>query len=186
MIANDIQDDRLKVEFNELEEFYTLTTEKITLEIYKENFCIKVYDKAGNLITETGGKTKNEFPTTMDSLPLGFAKDKKNPETYSVESFVLYPGEGIYGLGEGFGSLNKTGKTFGFWHFEGMGNTSGRNYKNIPFFMSTRGYGVYFNESRPITFWVGSREYCKTQVAVEGDLMDYFFFYGPTFKKILS
>lgn len=185
MIANDIRDGQLKVEFNELEEFYTLTTEKITLKIYKENFCIRVYDKKGCLITETGGKTKNEFPTTMDSLPLGFAKDKKNPETYSVESFVLYPGEGIYGLGEGFGSLNKTGKTFGFWHFEGMGNTSGRNYKNIPFFMSTRGYGIYFNESRPITFWVGSREYCKTQVAVEGDLMDYFFFYGPTFKKIL-
>jgi len=185
MISGDIRDVSLIVGFNELDDHYTLTTEKITLEIYKKNFCIKVYDKTGNLITETGGKTKNEFPTTMDSLPLGFAKDKKNPETYSVESFVLYPGEGIYGLGEGFGSLNKTGKTFGFWHFEGMGNTSGRNYKNIPFFMSTRGYGVYFNESRPITFWVGSREYCKTQVAVEGDLMDYFFFYGPTFKKIL-
>ncbi len=57
MIADDIQDDRLKVEFNELEEFYTLTTEKITLELYKKNFCIKVYDKAGNLITETGGKS---------------------------------------------------------------------------------------------------------------------------------
>ncbi len=122
MIVGDIRDPRIKAGFTELEECYVLTTEKITLEIYKEDFCIQVYDKAGNLITETGGKTKNEFPTTMDSLPLGFAKDKKHPETYSVESFVLYPGERIYGLGEGFGPLDKTGKTsvppkwsFGTW-----------------------------------------------------------------------
>ncbi|MBW1812953.1 MAG: hypothetical protein JRJ39_04545, partial [Deltaproteobacteria bacterium] len=72
---------------------------------------------------------------------------------------MLYPGEGIYGLGEHFGPLNKVGKTYAFWNFEGVGNTSGRVYKNIPFFMSTRGYGIFVNESRPITFWVGSREY---------------------------
>jgi len=186
MIAGNIQDSSLKIEYNELDDRYRLSTKKITLEVFKENFCIRVYDKAGNLITETGGKTKNEFPTTMDSFPLGFAKEKTCKETFAVESFVNYPGESIYGLGEGFNSVNKMGKTFGFWHFEGMGNTSGRNYKNIPFFMSTQGYGIFFNESRPITFWVGSREYCKTQVAVEGDLIDYYFFYGPSFKEILN
>jgi alpha-D-xyloside xylohydrolase len=186
MISTDITKSGLDVGFTESDDRYTLSTEKINLEIYKENFCIRVLDRDGNLITETGGKTKNEFPTTMDSFPLGFAKEKTYKETFAVESFVNYPGEGIYGLGEGFNSINKMGKTFGFWHFEGMGNTSGRNYKNIPFFMSTRGYGVFFNESRPITYWVGSREYCKTQVAVEGDLMDYYFFYGPTFKEILN
>jgi len=185
MINEDITDRQLNVDFKELGDRYTITTQKITLEIYKEDFRIRVYDAQGNLITESGSKTKNEFPTTMDAFPLGFIKDKKSSLTFGVESFVLYPGEGIYGLGEHFGPLNKVGKTYAFWNFEGVGNTSGRVYKNIPFFMSTRGYGIFVNESRPITFWVGSREYCKNQIAVEGDLIDYYCFYGPSFKKIL-
>jgi alpha-D-xyloside xylohydrolase len=60
------------------------------------------------------------------------------------------------------------GSTIGFWNIEGSGNTSGRNYKHIPFFMSTQGFVVFINESRPITFWVGSRETCTHQMAIEG------------------
>ena len=60
-----------------------------------------------------------------------------------------------------------------------------RSYKNIPFFMSTRGYGVFINESKPITFWVGTRETCKNLFAVESNLIDYYFFKG-NLKEILN
>ncbi len=39
---------------------------------------------------------------------------------------------------------------------DALGVTTPRSYKNIPFFMSTRGYGVFFNHSSLMTFWVGS------------------------------
>jgi alpha-D-xyloside xylohydrolase len=186
MLAKDIRDANLKVLLSENNEKYSLTTSKLKLDIYKKDFRIEIFDKDGKLITESGSKTKNEFPNAMDAFPLGFVWDKKNKRWYGVESFVLYPGEAIYGLGEQFGPINKVGQTIGFWHIEGYGNTSGRVYKHIPFFMSTRGYGVFVNESRPITFWVGSRELCKNQIAIEGESIDYYFFYGPSFTNILD
>lgn len=185
MILNDIQDSRLEVQLQEKSDKYIISTSEIRLELYKAQFRIDIFDSKGNLITESGGKAKSNFPNTMDAFPLGFIKDKKNPDWFGVESFVLYPGEAIYGLGEQFGPLNKIGKTIGLWNFEGYGNTSGRIYKNIPFFLSTRGYGVFINESRPITFWIGSRDFTKIQIAIEGNSVDYFFFSG-SIKQILD
>ncbi|NVM52230.1 MAG: DUF4968 domain-containing protein, partial [Candidatus Helarchaeota archaeon] len=184
MIFKDIQDPQLPVEFEETEEKYVISTSSLKLILYKTNFHIEILDAQGNLITESSGKSKNGFPNAVDAFPLGFIWDKKDKHWYGVESFVLYPGEAVYGLGEQFGPMNKIGQTIGLWHYEGMGNTAGRIYKNIPFFMSTRKYGIFVNESKPITFWVGSREYCKNQIAIEGDLIDYYFFHG-SFKEIL-
>jgi alpha-D-xyloside xylohydrolase len=186
MLYQDISEPKIEVRLDDDSEKYTITTSRLCLIIYKNRFRIEVFDFQGNLITESGGQTKDEFPTPYDSFPLGFIKDKASHRTYGVESFVLYPGEAVYGLGEHFKPVNKVGQSVGLWNFEGLGNTSGRVYKNIPFFMSSQGYGVFINESRPITFWVGSRETCKNQFAVEGDLLDYFFFFGPSFKTILN
>ncbi|MBD3227299.1 MAG: DUF4968 domain-containing protein [Candidatus Lokiarchaeota archaeon] len=185
MIYKDIQDQSLNCEFEEDEQSYTIKSAKLTLKIYKDDFRIEIYDNDGNLITESSGKTKNNFPNAMDAVPLSFIKDKGFKNQFGVESFVIYPCEAIYGLGEQFGPLNKIGQNIGLWQYEGLGNTSGRIYKNIPFFMSTRGYGVFINESSPIMFWIGSKEYCKNQFAVESDLVDYYFFYGD-FKTILD
>jgi alpha-D-xyloside xylohydrolase len=185
MVVNELADPALPVRLEEDAEKYRLSTRKVTLDVYKQNFRIDVLDEDGNLVTETGGKTKCEFPTALDSFPLGFVKDRSSRPWYGVETFTLSPGEAVYGLGEQFGPLNKVGQTLALWHFEGLGNTSGRIYKNIPFFISSRGYGVFLNESRPATYWVGSKEYLRTQIAVEGDLVDYYFFYGPSFKRIL-
>ena len=185
MIIGDLQDPQLEVQFDEQPEKYIISTSKLQLEIYKESFRIDIFDSKGTLITESGGKTKTNFPNALDAFPLGFIKDKKYRDWFGVESFVLYPGEAIYGLGEQYGPINKIGKTIGLWNFEGFGNTSGRVYKNIPFFLSTHGYGIFVNESRPITFWVGSRDFAKIQIAIEGNLVDYFFFYG-SIKQILD
>jgi alpha-D-xyloside xylohydrolase len=185
MLAGDIADAALEVSFEETLDAYILATAKLRLKIFKEAFRIEIFDGAGRRITESGSKTKNEFPNTMDAFPLGFIRDRACRRSYGVESFTLHPGEAVYGLGEQFGPLNKVGQTIGLWHWEGVGNSSGRSYKNIPFFLSTQGYGVFVNESRPITYWVGSRELCKNQIAIEGELVDYFFFAGK-FKEILG
>ncbi len=185
MLYRDITEPETEVHAVEDDEKYALTTKRLSLHVYKTGFRIEVYDAAGTLITESGGQTKCEFPTPFDSFPLGFIRDGRSGREYGVESFVLYPGEAIYGLGERFGPVNRVGQSLGMWNFTGYGNTSGRVYKNIPFFMSTRGYGVFINESRPITFWIGTKETCKNQFAVEGELIDYFFFFGPSFKRIL-
>lgn len=185
MIYKDIADNSFSAKCTEEDDFYRIQTSELTLKIYKTDFRILVYNSTGKLITESSGYSKNHFPSSTDSLPLGIVKVRKKKKIYGTESFIIYPDEAIYGFGERYSSLNKVGQTISLWNWEGCGNSGGRSYKNIPFFLSTRGYGVFFNESRPITFWIGSREYNKTFVAVEGDLVDYFFFYGPDPKRVL-
>lgn len=186
MACEDISDKNLELDITETADSYVLVTSKLRLEIRRTGFQIAVFDGSGNPITVTGGKTSDEFPMPLDSFPLGLITDKKCKMTFGVENFTLYPGEAVFGLGENFGPVNKVGRTVGMWNFEGLGNTSGRVYKNIPFFMSTRGYGVFVNDTTPVTFWVGSRETCRTMFAVENALVDYYFFFGPSFQKILG
>ena len=166
------------VDFREENGVYSIVTEALRLDIHKKGFRIEIRDASGRMITESGGKTKSEWALAMDSWPLGFVRDRKSGRAYGVESFALYPGEAVYGLGEKFSAINRVGQNIGLWNCEGIGNTTWRAYKHVPFFISTRGYGVFVNESKPIQFWVGTREICKNVFAVEGDLIDYYFFAG--------
>ncbi|MBC7252828.1 MAG: glycoside hydrolase family 31 protein [Actinobacteria bacterium] len=184
MVVGDISTDTT-VLFQEMEDRYRLTTDVLRLDILKTDFRMEIRRPDGRLITETGGKTKSEWALAMDSWPLGFLQDRRTGRTYGVESFLLQPGECVYGFGEKFSSLDKVGQNIGLWNCEGIGNTTWRAYKHVPFFLSTSGYGVFVNESKPVHFWVGTRETCKNVMAVEGDLVDYYFFAGSP-KEILD
>ena len=62
---------------------------------------------------------------------------------------------------------------------------SPRTYKPIPFFVSTKGYGVFFNHSSLMTCWVGSLSSGDIQIAIEDNFLDYFVILGDI-KEILS
>jgi len=178
MVVRDITDKGCRVDLEEDDLRYRLKTGKLRLEIYKSDFRIELYDMDGNRVTRSGGRTDNGFGVAFDAYPLGFIKDKRHRHWYGVESFELSYDESIYGLGEHFGRVNKVGETLRLWIHEGTGNTTGRIYKSVPFYVSTRGYGVFFNQTHPMTFWVGTKEKSKVQVAVEEKRLDYFLFAG--------
>ncbi|MCK4514262.1 MAG: DUF4968 domain-containing protein [Spirochaetaceae bacterium] len=186
MVSGSIEDENLSVDFAEHADSYIISTPELSLHISKENFRIGIYDKSGSLVTESGSRTHNEFPNATDAFPMGFVRNRKPKRLYAVENFNLQPGESIYGLGEKFGPMNRTGQTISLWNQDGLGNTTGRAYKHIPFYLSSQGYGVFFNDSSPMTFWVGTKETSKIQVAIRNDLLDYYFFYGPEPKKVLG
>ena len=68
---------------------------------------------------------------------------------------------------------------------DALGVTTPRAYKNIPFFVSTHGYGVFFNHSSLMTYWVGSMSAVDIQVAAEDDFLDYYLFTGDI-KQVLA
>lgn len=185
MVANDVRDGGCRVELIQDDHCYRLQTGKLTLHVYKDDFRIELYDNDGNRITSSGGKTDNHFGIAFDSYPMGFVRDKRHRHWYAVNSFELTHDEAIYGLGEHFGPMNKVGETLRLWITEGVGNATGRVYKTVPFYVSTRGYGVFFNQTHPMTFWVGSKEKSKVQVAVEEKRLDYYLFAG-SIKEILN
>lgn len=79
----------------------------------------------------------------------------------------LAVGESIHGLGERFGAWNKIGQNIEVWNEDG-GTSSEQAYKNISFWLSSRGYGVFIDTPDKIDLEIGSERCCRLQTAVEG------------------
>ncbi len=68
-------------------------------------------------------------------------RDSSTGKAYMVEQLELGVGEYVYGLGEQFTPFVKNGQSVGIWNEDG-GTASQQAYKSIPFYLSSRGYGV--------------------------------------------
>lgn len=104
-----------------------------------------------------------------------------------IDSFGLDPEERLYGFGEKFFAHDKRGHTLVSWNKDAYGVETERAYKNIPFFLSTRGYGVLINSTACIKHAVGDPDVSRATylVEIEDDGMDYFVICNPSFKSIL-
>lgn len=109
----------------------------------------------------------------------------QNEETYLREQLSLQAGEKVYGMGEHFGPLVKNGQSIDMWNEDG-GTSSEQAYKNIPFYMTDRGYGVLVNHPGRVSFEAASHHASRVQFSVVGHSMDYTIFGGPTPKEVLE
>jgi alpha-D-xyloside xylohydrolase len=110
--------------------------------------------------------------------------DTDEGKHYLREQLDLGVGHFVYGLGERFGPLVKNGQSIDIWNADG-GTASEQAYKNIPFFLTNAGYGVFVNHPGLVSFEVASEAVSRVQFSVEGQTMQYFVIYGPTPKEIL-
>ncbi|HYF62498.1 MAG TPA: alpha-xylosidase [Herpetosiphonaceae bacterium] len=101
------------------------------------------------------------------------------------EQLSLGVGEQVYGLGERFTAFVKNGQTIDTWNEDG-GTGSEQAYKNIPFYLTNRGYGVFVNHPERVSFEVASEKVSRVQFSVAGQSLEYFVIYGPTPKEILA
>lgn len=101
------------------------------------------------------------------------------------EQLNLGVGENVYGLGERFTPFIKNGQVVDIWNEDG-GTSSEQAYKNIPFYLTNRGYGVFVNHPEKVSFEVGSEKVERVQFSVPGERLDYFVIYGPTPRQILE
>ena len=148
-------------------------------------YRIEVFELTGRRLCGVGGPEKDNF-CNWDSVNTGICRTiGENQRPLAVENFDLRSDECIYGLGEKFIKLNKVGQTIDLNMIDALGVTTPRSYKNIPFYVSTNGYGVFFNHSSLMTYWVGSSSVADVQVAAEDDFLDYFIFTG-TIKRVLA
>nr|AGU10277.1 Glycosyl hydrolases family 31 [uncultured organism] len=106
------------------------------------------------------------------------------PSTFVHEQLSLGVGELIYGLGERFGPLVKNGQTVEVWNSDG-GTSSDQAYKNVPFHLSSAGYGVLVNNSGHVSYEVGSEAVERVQFSVAGESLEYFVIAGDP-KEVLD
>jgi alpha-D-xyloside xylohydrolase len=97
----------------------------------------------------------------------------------------LAVGELVYGLGEHFTPFVKNGQVIDIWNEDG-GTASEQAYKNIPFYMTNRGYGVFINHTGKVSLEIGTEVVDKVQISVPGEELEIFFIYGPTPREIIK
>ncbi|MCB8968208.1 MAG: alpha-xylosidase [Ardenticatenaceae bacterium] len=106
-------------------------------------------------------------------------------EHYIHEQLTLDIGECVYGLGERFTPFVKNGQVVDVWNRDG-GTNSDQAYKNVPFYLTNRGYGIFVNHPEMVSFEIGSENVSRVQFSVAGHSLEYFVIYGPTPKEILE
>jgi alpha-D-xyloside xylohydrolase len=104
---------------------------------------------------------------------------------FMVEQLNLGVGECVYGLGERFTPFVKNGQVVDLWNEDG-GTASEQAYKNVPFYLTNRGYGVFVNHPEKVSYEVASEKVERVQFSVPGETLDYFVIYGPTPKEVLD
>ncbi len=109
----------------------------------------------------------------------------QNGKTYLREQLSLGVRETVYGLGERFSAFVKNGQSVEIWNEDG-GTLSEYAYKNVPFYLTSRGYGVLVNHPGCVSFEVASHHVSRVQFSAEGHNLDYYLFGGPTLKDALE
>ncbi|MDH6222446.1 alpha-xylosidase [Streptomyces pseudovenezuelae] len=121
--------------------------------------------------------------TSVGERGTGFVVDAEGRH-YMLGQLSLGVGELVHGLGERFTPFVKNGQTVDIWQADG-GTSSEQAYKNIPFHLTNRGYGVFVNHTGRVSYEVGSEAVGQVQFSVEDQSLEYFVVYGPTPKEIL-
>ncbi|KAH7112106.1 glycosyl hydrolases family 31-domain-containing protein [Dendryphion nanum] len=102
--------------------------------------------------------------------------------TYQLQLGV---GEKVYGLGERFGPFAKNGQSIDMWNDDG-GTGSELTYKNVPFYLTSSGYGIFIPTSSFMSLEVQSERTTRVNIAVPGESLSIYLIYGVTPKDILS
>ena len=152
----------------------------LNIYVSKQPFAISVRNAAGQLCFEQ----KRSELFTADVFDISCAD--RNDCRACFDSFVLMPGERVYGLGERFDHLDRRGKYVDFWNKDAIGTSSPRTYINVPFLMTTRGWGLFVNSSYPMEWEIGTLDASTLGVGVEDGTMDYFVILGPNPADILK
>ncbi|MFN3865469.1 MAG: alpha-xylosidase [Demequina sp.] len=151
------------------------------------------FSRGGRRLTGSGHKSVGHMALAADAPVAaepagisGYSETGLAPSrTYVHEQLDLGVGELIYGLGERFGAFVKNGQSVDIWNADG-GTSSELSYKNVPFYLSSRGYGVLVNQPEHVSFEVGSEAVERVQFSTAGEALEYLVFDGPTPRDVID
>lgn len=105
--------------------------------------------------------------------------------SYMREQLSIVPDEYVYGLGERFTPFVKNGQVVDLWNKDG-GTSTEQSYKNIPFFVTNKNYGVFINHPELVSLEVASEHVSKVQFSVAGEYLNYYVIGGSSMKQVLQ
>ncbi len=124
------------------------------------------------------------FPMQMESVSLGYMQ-RDGKAHRSMFSFHAAHNEKFCGTGERFAPMNLAGKTFILENDDALGVNSRRAYKNVPFYLSSRPYGLLALTSAHTRLSLADVSTRAAQGLVEDDKLDLFIIGGGRVEQIL-
>lgn len=153
-------------------------TSKMVVEVQYDPFHVIVRDLNGHEITKTLHSSDSRCLQNHNPMPVSFVRSCDDMHKYPAVSLQIHPGEHFYGCGESFTKLDKLGQKVILYTKDPNSVETDEMYKPVPFFISSRGYGVFYHTSCPLTLDFGF-EYGEAQTAYMGDEnVDMFLFVG--------
>lgn len=165
----------VNVKVTDKNDHFLVTTAKLNVRLYKKPFKIVVYDANGKLLS-----------SDLEGI-------SKQGNAVAV-SKKMAADEHFFGFGERMDFMDRrskkvtlnVGRGKGLPHAIGAYNILEANYCPVPFFMSTKGYGIFMHNSFATEWDMGAAQIDRYSFkAVDGEL-DYYFIYGPNFPNILN
>ncbi|MEX0988550.1 MAG: TIM-barrel domain-containing protein [Bacteroidales bacterium] len=154
------------------------------VEIIESPFQVLVYNGDGKLLTSTNTLQENSG-TYTPVLPFSYVRRASDYSRSFNAAFNLQPDEKIFGMGESFTQFNKRGSKVVLYTDDSNGTQNETMYKPVPFFMSSRGYGVFMHTSTPITCDFGKYFSGVSSLMIGDEELDLFMFLGDP-KDILD
>lgn len=170
----DLAMEDLPLEVTEFEGGLTVKSGRLELKITKAPASFTYYYD-GKKITNIGDRFGHAMISTMQT-PEG---------PYMRCQFDVDIGEKLYGLGERFTPFVKNGQVVDMWNEDG-GTCSEIAYKNIPFYLSSKGYGLLVNSSGKVSYELCSEVVTRAQFSLPGEKLDFMVIGGGDGKSVLQ
>ena len=156
-----------KFTFESTDNEVVLTTTALKVVVARNDSSITYRSADGTQLIQEG---------TRKLIPVEVNGEKTNR---SESFFNIYGShEALYGLGQ---------HQSGVWNYRGESVDISQDNSNIaiPFLVSSKGYGIYWNNDSRSRFnnRFANYMYVSSEVA---DLIDYYFFYGPDLDKVVA
>ncbi|MDD7687651.1 MAG: alpha-xylosidase [Actinomycetaceae bacterium] len=143
---------------------------------------VDIYDDGSHVVMNFRN-TESSITSSL-SKAIGYAISPRGGK-YLIQQLSIQPDEVIYGLGERFGPVAKNGQVIDLWNTDG-GTATERAYKNVPFYLSSKNYGIFVNHSERVSYEIGSEVNSRVQFSVPGEALEYFVITAHDAKQVLS
>lgn len=127
----------------------------------------------------------DQFLTESGYHNLAYMRDSNTGRKYMIEQHLIDVDEYVYGLGERFTPFVKNGQAVEMWNEDG-GTASEIAYKNIPFHITNKGYGVLVDHVGDVAYEIASEKVERIQFGIEGECLEYFFICGGSPMKTVE
>ncbi|MCX6238022.1 MAG: DUF5110 domain-containing protein [Bacteroidia bacterium] len=176
-MVNRYEWDEIPFTFSEKKNVVEIKTTSLIAKITTNPVRIAFYSPEGELINSDA----------LSGNPMNY--NNQAPSCFKE----LQSGEHFFGFGERMDFMDQLGKKLTLDvgrgtardHETGAYNILEANYSPVPFFMSTRGYGIFFHNASPSTWDMGQSSTKNYSFSASGGELDYYFIYGPSFKEII-